>query len=144
MSFMNISLIANDIKRAILEMEGCSTDTTPKKGDGFVPYNRFGLKWGQVDVDEKSIRIVLDLFPGRYSLEELSSQLYIPLKAKGRRGKGMYMKTTDKTAPHFDALVILLTQDYCDSFGKQEFPALLGFIKKAAEESHFKSKATSR
>jgi len=28
--------------------EGCKTMTTSKKGEGFVPYNYFNIKWGQV------------------------------------------------------------------------------------------------
>lgn len=141
---MDFVKIAREIKRVLENVDGCSTKTTPKKGEGFVPYNRFNLKWGQVDVAENKVRIVLDLFPKRYFIEDLTNILSIPIKKKGDWKTGMFIKPTENSTPYFDALEISLYEDYFKPFNKQHFSNLLEFIEKAAEESSFKNKSTSR
>lgn len=141
---MEYTQIAGQIKSAIEGTNGCYTKTTIKKGAGFVPYNRYGLKWGQVDVSESRIRIVLDLYPQRYSISRLSEQLDIPIKRKGERKTGMFIKVTDKPSPSYDALEISLYAEYVFSHSQEKFNKLLEFIRRAAEESVFKSQSTGR
>lgn len=141
---MDIIQVARQIKTVIENTNGCTIKTNPKKGEGFVPYNRFNLKWGQVDVSPKRIRIVLDLYPRRYTIMDLEKELSLPAKNKGNGKTGMFMKQTEKDIPHFDALEISLYQDFCESFNSQQYEKLLDFIGKVAAESPFKSKSTSR
>lgn len=141
---MNITQIARQIKSIIEKTNGCTIKTTPKKGEGFVPYNRFNLKWGQVDVSPKKIRIVLDLYPRRYTIIDLEKDLSLPAKNKGDGKTGMFLKQTEKDIPHFDALEISLYQDFCETYNPQQYEKLLDFIGKAAAESSFKSRSTSR
>jgi hypothetical protein len=141
---MDFTQIARQIKSVIENNNGCTIKTTPKKGAGFVPYNRFNIKWGQVDVCPKRVRVVLDIYPSRYTIIELEKDLSLPAKNKGDGKTGMFIKPTEKDVPHFDALEISLYQDYCESFNLQQFEKLLDFIGKVAAESSFKSRSTSR
>ncbi|MDQ0257844.1 hypothetical protein J2S74_005307 [Evansella vedderi] len=105
---MTFDELASRLKEEIESVSGCYTKTTPKKGSGFTPYNVLDIKWGQVDVTDSRVRVVLDLYPGRYELEELVKRLQIPEKRKGARQTGMFIKPTEKAVPSYDALEISL------------------------------------
>ena len=47
---MNRTEFLIELKRILESEEGCNTKTTPNKGEGFVPYNRYGIKWGQAHI----------------------------------------------------------------------------------------------
>lgn len=127
------------LKYFIDQNESCFIKTTKKKGEGFVPYNLHDVKWGQVDVGNSRIRVVIDLYPGKYSEEDLEQQLGLSLKEKLKRITGFYFAKTDEIDPPFhDAVVISLYNDYFENDG-YDFSKLLKFISKTSEEAHFKT-----
>ncbi|OZM56891.1 hypothetical protein CIB95_08970 [Lottiidibacillus patelloidae] len=141
---MEITYLAKEIKKIYDNVEGCKTKTTEKKGDGFTPRNRHGIKCGQVDVDtnKDKIRIVLDLYPGRYALEEVSDILEIPERKKRASHTGLLIKRTTKPAPSHDMLEISLHSDYIFTLKENKLNTLLQFIQRSAEESGFKTESS--
>lgn len=127
------------LKRVIEEHGNCYTQTTFKKGEGFVPYNVFNVKWGQVDVEEKRIRVVIDLYPGQYDEKGLSDLLALSTKAKRKRNTGFYFeKTEEREAPFHDVVFISLYDDFFESKTYQP-SKLLSFMVKATSEASFKT-----
>ncbi|MEK3993086.1 hypothetical protein [Robertmurraya sp. FSL R5-0851] len=126
------------IKEIIQSVEGCYTTTTEKKKWGFTTKNKWDIKWGQVDVTENKIRIVLDTIPGKYSEEAILELTEIPVKSKGSRSTGFFIKKTEKSIPHYDAIEIsIYEKDLANIYSNK----LLDFIKTTSEESGFKTKA---
>jgi hypothetical protein len=132
--------LVQTLKSSIENTHGCSTKSTPKKGAGFVLYNRHGIKWGQIDVADSRIHIVLDLYPKRYVISKLSISLGIPLKVKNERKTGMFMKLTDGSPPNYDALEISLYNDYFLTISSLLLDQLIQFIVLISEESQFKTR----
>ncbi|MCM3724608.1 hypothetical protein M3226_02685 [Neobacillus cucumis] len=132
------------LKGEIHGSPGCYTKTTEKKGEGFSPYNLHNIKWGQVDVEESRMRIVLDLFPGRYSVENLEEYLGLKLKEKRKRITGFHFDQTEQIKPpNHDAVVISLYPDFFQS-GNYSITKILDFVKKAVKESSFKTNYPSK
>ncbi|WP_226619886.1 hypothetical protein [Cytobacillus firmus] len=136
---MDIKNLSVMIKSIIESIEGCYTTTTEKKGLGFVPKNKWNIKWGQIDVNDQKIRIVLDTMPGKYTRELIENILDIPEKHKGSKKTGYFIKKTDKSIPFYDAIEISIYHDYQKNIPTKE---LLEFIKTCARESSFKTKAS--
>ncbi len=85
------------------------------------------------------IRVVIDLYPGRYSEEELEQQLGIFTKEKRKRITGFYFEKIDEINPPFhDLVVISLYNDYFEN-DDYDSSKLLKFISKTTEESNFKT-----
>lgn len=126
--------------KSIIEEKGtCYIKTTEKKGEGFVPYNIHDIKWGQVDVEPSKIRVVIDLYPYKYSVEDLKDFLGIALKEMRKRITGFYFEKTEETEPPFhDVLTISLYNDFFQS-NKYIQTKLLEFIDRAAIEATFKT-----
>lgn len=127
------------LKRKIEDSGSCYTKTTEKKGEGFVPFNVHEVKFGQVDVEESRIRIVVDLYPGKYSEADLQQQLGLVLKEKRKRITGFYFEKTDETYPPFhDVVVLSLYNDYFKN-QNNDTSKLLNFVCKASDEASFKT-----
>lgn len=128
------------LKEILGSGEGCTTKTTPKKGDGFVPYNYFNIKWGQVDADvEKNhIRLVFDLKQGYLSeanFRERTGLSVTPLRkiTTGYR----FTKTVDKHL--HDQLIMFLEDDYL-RVQTDKLNEILLCIQEFVSQSKFKSK----
>jgi hypothetical protein len=52
------------------------------------------VKWGQVDGEKSRIRVVIDLYPGKYSEGDSEQQLGLYLKEKRKRITGFYFART--------------------------------------------------
>jgi hypothetical protein len=117
----------------------CYTKSTEKKGEGFVPYNVHDVKWGQVDVEKSRIRVVIDLYPGKYSEEDIEQQLGLSLKEKHKRITGFHFAKTDEINPPFhDAVMISLYNDYFEN-DDYDYSNLLNFMSNTADEAYFKT-----
>ena len=136
---MDCITFVRELKRTIEEHGNCYTQTTLKKGEGFVPYNAFNVKWGQVDVEVNRIRVVIDVYPGQYDEKGLSGLLALNTKAKRKRNTGFYFEKTEETEPPFhDVVVISLYDDFFESKTYQP-TKLLDFMLKATSEASFKT-----
>lgn len=138
---MDRNTFLNEIKIIIENEAGCMVKTTPKKKDGFVPYNRHGIKWGQVDTgSEKYIRLVFDLKP--HSLEEGKFLTDTKLKTvpKGKIVSGYRYTLTEKANGH-DQLIVFLEDLFLEEF-PEEVEELKRYIQTFVEESGFKSQPT--
>ncbi|MEH7253829.1 hypothetical protein V7111_17030 [Neobacillus niacini] len=97
------------------------------------------MKWGQVDVEKSRIRVVIDLYPGKYSGRELEQQLGLSLKEKRKRITGFYFAKTDKIDPPFhDTVMISLYNDYFEN-DDYDYSKLLIFMSNVADEAYFKT-----
>ena len=140
---MNRTEFLKEIKCIIESEVGCTTKTTPKKGEGFVPYNRFNIKWGQMDADlrKNHIRLVFDLKPGFLSVEEFSERTGLPITPPGRISTG-YRFTKAKNTPGHDQLIIFLEDNYL-----VEKPDALNeiflYTKEFTLQSSFKTQSSS-
>ncbi|SOC19500.1 hypothetical protein SAMN05880501_1118 [Ureibacillus xyleni] len=129
--------------KGILESEqGCTTKTTPKKGEGFVPYNRFNIKWGQVDADDSKnhIRLVFDLKPGSLYEEMFSQKTGLIITPPGKISTG-YRFTKVKEQGGHDQLIIFLEDSFISSQPEQ-LAEILTFVKEFVGQSSFKSQAS--
>jgi hypothetical protein len=136
---LEIIQLSGLIKSTIQSVEGCYITTTEKKKWGFTPKNKWDLKWGQVDVSEDKIRIVLDTIPGKYMEETLLEFIEIPVKSKGSRTTGFFIKKTENPIPHYDAIEISIYEKDLANLSSKK---LLNFIETCSEESSFKTKAS--
>ncbi len=77
-----------------------------------MPYNLHDVKWGQVDVGNSRIRVVIDLYPDKYTEGDLEQQLDLSIEEKFKRITDFYFAKTDEIDPPFhDAVVISLYND---------------------------------
>lgn len=138
---MDRKTFLNEI-RAIIENEaGCKVKTTPKKKDGFVPYNRHGIKWGQVDTGSKKyIRLVFDLKPTSFEEAEFSKDTKLKPVPKGKIVSGYRYTLTEKDNGH-DQLIAFLEDSFLEEY-PDEIEKLKRYIQTFVEESGFKSEPT--
>lgn len=113
---MDITNLSCMIRSAIQSVAGCYITTTDKKKLGFVPKNKWDIKWGQVDVNETKIRIVIDTIPGKYTEEEIRENIELPLRLKGSRTTGFLIKKTNNSAPSHDAIEISIYKNYLSTY----------------------------
>jgi hypothetical protein len=132
------------LKSIIDDKGNCYTKTTEKKCEGFIPNNVHDVKWGQVDVEKLRIRVVIDLYPGKYNEEDLKEHLGLSLKNKRKRITGFYLEKTDEFDPPFhDVAIITLYNDYFEQ-DDYDFSKLLRFMSKTADEAYFKTEYPER
>lgn len=110
---MNRTVFLKELKCIIESEAGCTSKTTPKKGEGFVPYNRFNIKWGQVDADsgKNHIRLVFDLKPGSLSEEEFYKRTGLPITPSRKISTGYRFKKAGDAQGH-DQLILFLEDSY--------------------------------
>jgi hypothetical protein len=140
---MDTKSLSKIINSAINEVEGCYTTTTLKKQCGFIPKNRWNLKWGQVDVDAGKIRIVLDTFPGKYKEDIVKNIIHLPIKQKGSRVTGFLIKRNIKQPPQHDVIEISIYEKDMETSQDKVLKGLLDLVNECAKDSSFKTKSSS-
>lgn len=135
---MNRSEFLLQLKDALISGEGCTTKTTPKKGEGYIPYNRHGIKWGQVDADKpKIIRVVLDL--KALSFEEIEFARKTRLTVRPPRKSTVGYRYAAASAPgKHDQLILYLSDSFIEKH-TEEVQVILDYAKDYAFQSSFKS-----
>ena len=108
---MNRTEFLKELKRIMESEDGCTTKTTPKKGLGFVPYNRYGIKWGQVDAEKKHVRLVFDLNPGSLLEESLQERTGLSITPQRKLSTGYRFSKTESGVGH-DQLILFLEDDF--------------------------------
>lgn len=117
--------------------EGCTTKTTPKKGEGFVPYNRFGIKWGQIDAENEHVRLVFDLKPGSLSEKRFRDRTGLTITPFRKLSTGYRFTKTEVEKDH-DQLILFLE----DVFLEEQIDTLneiFMFTQEFVAQSSFKS-----
>jgi len=117
--------------------EGCTTKTTAKKGEGFVPYNRHGIKWGQIDTKENHFRLVFDLKSGSLSERRFNDRTGLSITPPRKLLTG-YRYTVSNDDKGHDQLILFLK----DAFLTEETETLndiLIYAKEFVAQSGFKS-----
>ncbi|WAA12830.1 hypothetical protein [Fervidibacillus halotolerans] len=137
---MNRSEFLQKLKGILESEEGCTTKTTPKKGEGFVPYNRFNIKWGQVDANKRYIRLVFDLKPGTLSEETFAEKTGLTITPPRRIITG-YRLTRSQDKDGHDMLIIFLEDSFIEN-ETDKVQAILSYAKEFVEQSSFKTKAS--
>lgn len=130
-----------ELKRVIESKDGCYIKTTPKKGYGFVPYNRHGIKCGQVDADNPTrIRIVFDWKPGSFDLEAFVNETGLE-EVPRRKWVTGYRFTEAKEANDLDQLIVFLEEDFIAN-NKTVSGMILTTWSSFIEQSEFKTQSS--
>ncbi|WP_409271509.1 hypothetical protein V1499_18535 [Neobacillus sp. SCS-31] len=125
------------LRGILVSEEGCTIKTTPKKGEGFVPYNRFDIKWGQVDANNKNyIRLVFDLKPGSLSEKEFIERTGLTGTPPRKIKTGYRLNRTHDKTGH-DQLIIFL-EDFFLENQIDKLQEILSYIKQFVAQSSFK------
>lgn len=138
---MNRSEFLLQLKEAFTSGEGCTTKTTPKKGEGYIPYNRHTIKWGQVDADQRGvIRIVIDLSSLSFDEEAFARKTGLSVRPPRKSTVG-YRYTAAESPGKHDQLILHLSDSFIETHA-EEVEAILRFTRESAAQSGFKSKAS--
>ncbi|MCG7344809.1 hypothetical protein MHZ92_11745 [Sporosarcina sp. ACRSL] len=135
---MNRSKFLLELKEIMRSEEGCTTKTTVKKKEGFVPYNRHGIKWGQVDANnEKHVRVVFDLSPGFLDEKEFAHNTGLSVTPPRKITTGYRFTKKYKVDGH-DQLILFLEDSFLEGDGNV-VQAVFDYAKEFTATSGFKA-----
>lgn len=136
---MNRSKFLKKLKQILESEEGCTTKTTPKKGEGFVPYNRFNIKWGQVDADkENHLRLVFDLKPGTFVERNFTEKTGLNITPPRKIKTGYRLNRNDE----LDQLIIFLEDTFIEN-QLEAIEVIFDFAKEFVAQSSFKTTSSN-
>ena len=135
---MNRSKFLLELKEIMRSAEGCTTKTTVQKKEGFVPYNRHGIKWGQVDANaDNHVRVVFDLSPGFLDEKEFAQNTGLSVTPPRKITTGYRFTKKYKVDGH-DQLIVFLEDSFLEE-DRTGVQAVFDYAKKFAAASSFKA-----
>ena len=106
---------------------------------GFTAFNTHNVKWSQIDLNERKVRIVLDFPVNKYDEAKISQRIDIPTKSSGNKDAWLFVKpaSSQDNATH-DVVEITIKSGYLKRYLESSGQDLWDFIEELTSISHFK------